>query len=89
MYFSVLSSIAGAATLVSQYYLPFPSWTFRGVSSTDASLCDFVASERSFALRSVLNNIGGEGVGPLGAANGLVVASTSKANPNCELLFQS
>lgn len=44
----------------------------------------FVSSERAIALQGALNNIGPSGSEVAGASAGLVVASPSKANPNCK-----
>lgn len=44
----------------------------------------FVSSERAIALQGALNNIGPDGSEVPGASAGLVVASPSKANPNCK-----
>lgn len=48
------------------------------------SLASFIASEGPVALQGVLNNIGSGGVFAPGVATGLVVASPSKANPDCQ-----
>lgn len=43
------------------------------------------AKERAIALQGALNNIGPKGSKVPGAAAGIVVASPSKADPNCKL----
>jgi glucoamylase len=50
-------------------------------------LNSFVVSEKAVALQGALNNIGPNGSMVPGAGAGLVVASPSKANPNCEFGF--
>jgi glucoamylase len=49
-----------------------------------SDLDTFVAAERPIALQGALNNIGPNGSLAEGTSAGLVVASPSKANPNCE-----
>jgi glucoamylase len=46
-------------------------------------LNSFVASERAISLQGALDNIGPDGSKVPGAGAGFVVASPSKANPNC------
>jgi glucoamylase len=53
-----------------------------GLESRD--LNSFVISEKAIALQGALNNIGPHGSKVPGAAAGLVVASPSKSNPDCE-----
>jgi hypothetical protein len=48
-------------------------------------LASFIATERAIALQGALNNIGPNGSAVPGAGAGFVVASPSKANPNCQL----
>jgi hypothetical protein len=47
-------------------------------------LSSFIASERAIALQGALNNIGPDGSAVPGAGAGFVVASPSKANPDCQ-----
>lgn len=47
-------------------------------------LNSFVTSEKAIALQGALNNIGPNGSMVAGAGAGFVVASLSKANPNCK-----
>ena len=46
-------------------------------------LDSFVAAERARAVQGILDNIGASGELAQGAEPGIVVASPSKANPNC------
>lgn len=48
------------------------------------SLSSWLASEDTYSLQGVLANIGANGADASGAASGIVVASPSKTNPNCE-----
>ena len=48
------------------------------------SLSSWLASESPVALQGVLDNIGSAGSGAPGAKAGIVVASPSKTNPDCE-----
>lgn len=49
-----------------------------------SALNTFVSSEKIVALQAVLNNIGSDGVLVPAAASGLVIASPSKVDPDCE-----
>ena len=53
------------------------------LSQSDIDL--FVRGERTHSLRSILDNIGINGTKAQGASAGVVVASPSRANPNCEI----
>lgn len=44
----------------------------------------FVEKQRAISLQGVLNNIGPDGSLVPGAAAGVIVASPSTVNPNCE-----
>lgn len=50
---------------------------------SDLSL--FVLTEKKVALQGVLNNIGSSGKLVPGAADGLVIASPSKVDPDCRI----
>lgn len=49
----------------------------------NVDLDSFVLTERTIALQGALDNIGPNGSEVAGASAGFVVASPSKANPNC------
>lgn len=49
-----------------------------------SSLSSYIESETSTALQGVLDNIGTNGSKVTGASSGIVVASPSKVNPDCE-----
>lgn len=53
-------------------------------SRATGTLSSWLASESSYALQGVLSNIGSSGSKASGAASGIVVASPSKSDPNCE-----
>lgn len=55
-----------------------------GAAQQDAGLDSFVEQERNTALQGALNNIGPNGSKVPGASAGIVVASPSTVNPNCE-----
>lgn len=44
----------------------------------------YIKTERVIALQGVLDNIGPNGVKVPGAGRGIVIASPSKANPDCK-----
>ena len=46
-------------------------------------LDSFIAAERVIALQGVLNNIGADGSKVQGASDGIIVASPSKSDPDC------
>ena len=48
-------------------------------------LDSFIASERAIALQGVLNNIGDKGSKAQGASKGIIIASPSKADPDCKI----
>lgn len=77
---------AAAANLLAQ--LPFiNSFPFyNNEERATGSLASFIASEGPIALQGVLNNIGSGGVLAPGVEAGLVVASPSKANPDCQCI---
>jgi glucoamylase len=49
------------------------------------SLDEWLDTQEPIALEGVLANIGGQGSKVEGAADGLVVASPSKSDPDCEM----
>lgn len=58
------------------------------IPKTDSSnLDDFISSEYLVALQGVLANIGPDGALVDGADSGIVVASPSKAEPDCVCLL--
>jgi hypothetical protein len=51
----------------------------------ETDLSGFVETVSALALKSILNNIGADGSAVSGASAGIVVASPSKSDPDCEL----
>lgn len=82
---SLFAPIIGATSLFSQYRFAFPFQIFQNESHIDSSLASFIVSESAVALQGVLDNIGSEGAKASGAGAGLITASPSRADPNCEL----
>lgn len=75
---------AAAANLIAQIPL-VDSFPFdHNEERATTSLASFIASEGPIALQGVLNNIGSGGALAPGVKSGLVVASPSKANPDCQ-----
>ena len=66
-------------------YFPFLDNDERSHSSLE----NFIASESPVALRAILNNTGFRGAMTPGVEAGLVIASPSKANPDCQCLSLS
>lgn len=77
--------ILTASTFLAQIPI-INSLTISNEGRATGSLNDFIASEGPIALQGVLNNIGAAGSKAAGTALGLVVASPSKSNPDCEWL---
>lgn len=48
------------------------------------SLSSYIATESPIALQGVLDNIGPDGAKVPGAGSGLVIASPSTSNPDCQ-----
>ena len=80
---SLFTSLAAAVNFIVQFplveSLPFNNNEERATGS----LASFIATEGPVALQGVLNNIGSRGSLAPGVEVGLVVASPSKANPDC------
>lgn len=71
-----------AGFLALQNALALPS---RG-SLEKRDLDSWVATESSYAFTRLLCNIGSDGCNAAGVASGLVVASPSTSNPNCDYI---
>ena len=61
----------------------FPSEQYDHRNTT--SLSSWLASESSYALSGILNNIGSSGLKVAGASPGVVVASPSEHSPDCKV----
>ena len=51
---------------------------------TTDPLVSWLAQETSYALDGVLNNVGPNGAKATGASSGIIIASPSQSNPDCE-----
>ncbi len=76
--------VAAAAKFMDQIRLvdSFPFYNSEGRASR--SLESFIAFEAPIALKRILNNVGSGDSLASGVAPGLVAASPSKANPDCQ-----
>lgn len=82
MYYAKLLSITGlVGTAFFQGAQSIPALAEKRQSSLDT----WTSSESTIAINDVLANIGSDGSKVSGAAAGVVVASPSQSNPNCEL----
>lgn len=54
-----------------------------------SAIDEYVEAERIIALEQLLCNIGDDGCNAVGADPGVVVASPSKSDPDCTVLFAS
>lgn len=52
-----------------------------------STLDEWLSTESVIALQGVLNNIGSDGSKAQGASSGIVIASPSTANPDCECRY--
>lgn len=77
-FLSTLPVLLGAA-----FALPSPE---KIQERATGSLASWLSSENTVALQGVLNNIGASGSKASGASAGVVIASPSKSDPNCERL---
>lgn len=77
---------AAAANFIAQLPLvdSFPYYNVE--ERATSSLVSFIASEGPIALNGVLNNIGSGGALAPGVEAGLVVASPSKSDPDCQCI---
>lgn len=80
---SLIPTIVTSTTLFTQYSLAGHPYYRADVSNHP--LESFIASETLISLEGILDNIGPNGTQVEGAASGLVIASPSKADPDCTL----
>ena len=80
---SKIIRLAIAANLVTQSPLAHSFLPHGNEERAPSSLSSFIASEGPLALQGILDNIGSGGAMAPGVEAGLVVASPSKANPDC------
>ena len=76
--------IATAANFIAQFPLVDSSPFYQNEERATGSLASFIASEAPIALQGIVNNIGSGGALAPGVEAGLVVASPSQANPDCQ-----
>ena len=81
---SFLLAIREKTNEISSRCLSNPLQLYRAPSE---SLDSFVSTENAIAMQGILDNIGGNGSKTAGVGAGLIVASPSKANPDCKHLF--
>lgn len=98
LFFLVLSAVnlpAGAPSTVAQIYTfasarpvlrPFVESSSQSIlaPSSDSEFETWLRLQREYSFRGVLENIGPNGTKVQGASPGIVVASPSKKNPDCE-----
>lgn len=68
------------ALALGQNALAAPQLSPRATTSLDA----WLATETTFSLNGILNNIGASGTYAQSAKNGAVIASPSTSNPDCK-----
>lgn len=84
LYTSILVGSVAIASYWIDWSLAVSPKRFHIGERATGSLDSFIASESPIALQGVLNNIGGVGSEAVGVDPGLVIASPSRANPDCE-----
>lgn len=84
LFLPVFIHLAAAVNFIVQLPLVDSFPFYNKEERATGSLASFIASEGPVALQGVLNNIGSGGSFAPGVEAGLVVASPSKANPDCQ-----
>ena len=77
---SLFTQVIGATSLFVQHVLAFHHYEHR----VEDPISKFVVQNRPVALQGILDNIGPDGAKVVGAGPGLVIASPSKADPDCK-----
>ncbi len=93
LFTSLYPGAVAATTLLAQYCLAqFPhngysygAYSYWGYRTDQGPLASFIASEGPRSLQGILDNIGPSGGKVAGAGSGFVIASPSKADPDCTL----
>lgn len=80
---SLLAQVIGATGLFAQQPIAIQSASFHHAPHVNEQLSSFIAKNRPVALQGILKNIGPDGAKVAGAGPGLVIASPSKADPDC------
>ena len=70
--------------ILHSYIAATAAWAASAAVFFPHDLTTYIASEESIALQGVLDNLGPDGELAPGAAAGVLVASPSTDNPNCE-----
>lgn len=77
---SLFAQVIGATGLLAQHALAFHHYEQR----VNSPISKFIVQNRPVALQGILDNIGPGGAKVAGAGPGLVIASPSKADPDCK-----
>lgn len=77
---SLFTQVIGATSLFVQHALAFHQYKLY----VDDQISNSITQNRPVALQGILDNIGPHGAKVAGAGPGLVIASPSKANPDCK-----
>lgn len=77
---SLFAQVIGATSLFVQHALAFHHYE----QCVDDPISKFIVQNRPVALQGILDNIGPDGAKVAGAGTGLVIASPSKADPDCK-----
>ncbi len=89
LYLSFLSGLVAIAGYWTVFSTASPAQCFTRRQQASGTLDSFIAFESPIALQGVLDNIGDMGSKVAGADPGLVIASPSKADPDCKPVFMS
>lgn len=80
----LLAQVIGTTGLFVQQAIAISSASVHHATHVNEKLSSFIAKNRPVALQGILNNIGPDGAKVAGAGPGLVIASPSKADPDCK-----
>lgn len=84
LYLSILSGLFAIVGYFTVFSIASPPGCFPRRQQATGTLDSFIALESPIALQGVLDNIGDAGSKVSGADSGLVIASPSKADPDCK-----
>lgn len=82
MFTSILRALPAALLFTGAQSTPLGQ-----LESRQATIDAFIQSQTTVSINGVLANIGGGGSKAPGVSAGIVVASPSRSNPDCERLF--
>lgn len=77
---SLFTQVIGATSVLVQQAFAISQYA----QCVDDQISNFIVKNRPIALQGILDNIGPDGAKVAGAGLGLVIASPSKANPDCK-----